>query len=121
MGPRISKNPGVKSTTRTCPRGPMGPIDLPFQRTSSPPAFPTLILATSGVVSVLVWAGCRTPENICLPSLVMDSQVSSVAERLSTRWFTPSAPVVVVTDTVGVVAGPASDDVFTGTPREDSI
>ena len=65
----------------------MGPIGLPFQRTSTAPAFPTLSIATSSPVSVLVWLGCRIPEKIGLPSLVMESQVLSVAERF--ECFTP--------------------------------
>src|SRR5439155_735830 len=76
----------------------MGPIGLPFQRTSTAPAFPTLSIATSSPVSVLVWLGCRIPEKIGLPSLVMESQVLSVAERFSSTRFTPSVPAIVVFD-----------------------
>src|ERR1051325_9186775 len=85
----------------------MGPIGLPFQRTSTAPAFPTLSIATSSPVSVLVWLGCRIPEKIGLPSLVMESQVLSVAERFSSTRFTPSVPGVVVTAMVAAAAAGA--------------
>ena len=57
----------------TWPRGPNGAITLPFQRTSMPPALPTFMVARSRPVSVFDSLGCKMPEKISLPSLLIDS------------------------------------------------
>src|SRR5262249_15173841 len=87
----------------------MGPIALPFQRTSMPPALPTFISAASVTFSVLVSLGRRTPEKICLPSLVTESQVASVAERLRATWM-PSLSSVTLTEGPGSAGVSVADE-----------
>src|SRR5690242_16402732 len=79
----------------------MGPISLPFHWTFRPPALPTVMRAISSPETVFVWSGSNTPLKICLPPLLIESHVASLAERFSSRRLTPSAPVVVVTFTTG--------------------
>ena len=73
----------VNNTRRTCPRGPMEGMGLPFNTIDSPPAFPTSNWTDSSA-SIELWSPRRNVfSQTRLPSAVARTQTFSI-----TRSFT---------------------------------
>ena len=73
----------VNNTRRTCPRGPMEGMGLPFNTMDSPPAFPTSNWTDSSA-SIELWSPRRNVfSQIRLPSAVARTQTFSITRRFT--------------------------------------